>query len=347
MIDNQLDYKSLYSELLDIASGYLDDTLDYNHLSETTAAYKALLNKVYDEELNNENGKNDIAFSNGKAIGTFWAALCLDDQIRTRSFIRGIEQAIQDKLKEKKSLHMLYAGTGPYATLLLPLMLKHARRDFKYTFIEINDFSLQVLKQVISKIGFQEFDITFLQEDASTYQIIQHNQPDVIISETMQKALEKEQQVPIFLNLMDQANPDTVFIPEKIELIAGLGDREFDFNNQKPEDFRKVTTLFEMSKESLLPKSQWVDENSGDTVFHKTSVKIREEELESACHLFLMTEIHTYGKERIIVNDSGLTVPNYIGNIPEKQSGDLFIESQYLIAKEPRLHYHIRFSDNG
>ncbi|MEL6557850.1 MAG: hypothetical protein AAFQ94_06665 [Bacteroidota bacterium] len=345
MIDTNLNYKSLQSELLDIASEYLNDTLDYGRLSETTAAYKSLLHQLYDEELDNETGRGDIAFTNGKAIGTFWAALCLDDLIRTRGFIKGIDLAIQEKLKDQKPLHILYAGTGPYATLLLPLMLKYAQNNFKYTFIEINPLSLQVLKQVISKIGFHDFDITYIQEDASTYQIDRDNQPDIIISETMQRALQKEQQVPIFLNLMDQAKADTVFIPEKIELLVGLTNDGFDFNNQQPEDFQKVGKLFEMSKASLLPKNRWIDEQNGEFVFQKTAVRIGEDQLENAHHLFLITEIQTYGEERIIVNESGLTVPTYLQSINENQSKDLFIESQYMISDEPRLNYRIWFSD--
>ena len=344
MIDTNPDYTTLQNKLNEIARGYLLKGLDVNQLSNTTAAYKSLLNKLYDENLDVEAGRTDVDFANGKAIGTFWAASCLEDHLRTRSFIRGIDNAIRDKLKDQISLNILYAGTGPYATLLLPLMSKYAEYKVKYTFIEINSLSLQILKQVISKVGFQDFDITFLQEDASRYQIDGNNQPDIIISETMQKALEKEQQVPIFLNLMDQVGEDTLFIPEKIELVAGLADEGFDFINQQPESFQNAGTLFEMSKTALLPKSRWVNEQSGETIFQQTTLKIDKEALANARHLFLLTEIRIYGSERLLVGESGLTIPTYMASINEGQSGDMFIECRYQVSEVPGLDYNVRFS---
>ncbi len=38
----------------------------------------------------------------------------------------------------------------------------------------------------------------------------------------MQNTLAKEQQAPIFLNLIKQTKDDSIFIPEKIELHTGL-----------------------------------------------------------------------------------------------------------------------------
>ena len=67
----------------------------------------------------------------------------------------------------------------------------------------------------------KDYSIKLLNEDATKYQITEDT-PDIIISETMQNALPKEQQVSIFLNLMRQVKFDSIFIPEKIELFIGL-----------------------------------------------------------------------------------------------------------------------------
>lgn len=342
-----LNDSTVQKDLHDIASVYLNDSLDYEQLSDTTTAYKGLLGKLYDQELDSETGRNDVFFENGKALGTFWAALCLDDIIRTRSFIRGIDKAIDHKLKDQKPLHILYAGTGPYATLLLPLMAKYADREIRYTFMEINSFSLNILKQVINSTFLKEFDITYLQEDASMYRIDQENLPDIIISETMQRALEKEQQVPIFLNLMDQAREDTVFIPEKVRLMVGTVDDHFSYDDPKVEDFHEAGTLFEVSKESLLPVKQWVDQKTGDFKFLNNITKVSAEQLKGARQLFLLTEIQTYADEFIKANESGLTIPVYLKAIKGSESGDLLIESQYQVSKIPGLEYSIRFSEKN
>ena len=247
---------SLQKEILHSTSEYLKDDIDYLNLSNASKEYKSILNTLCGEEINIEEGRSDMKFENGKALGTFWAALCLDDLLRTRQFIRGIYKAIQDKLKEKESIHILYAGTGPFATLLLPLMLRFAKEDIKYTLLEVNPFSFRILKKVISKLGFEGYDITFVNEDATKFQLDAKNQPDIIISETMQNALAKEQQVPIFINLMSQSPRETIFIPEKIELKLGLKERGIPFENLSRNNYHKEETIFEVSKEAMFPTNE-------------------------------------------------------------------------------------------
>ena len=67
----------------------------------------------FEQDMDNKEGRKDIEYENGKALGTFWAALCLDDLVRTRQFIRGIDKAIKDKKKRK---------TNTYSTLVQDLL---------------------------------------------------------------------------------------------------------------------------------------------------------------------------------------------------------------------------------
>jgi hypothetical protein len=70
--------------------------------------------------------EGETKFAQGLAVSPVIAAKCLQDIARSRAFILGVNQAIQDKLtccdkliKDDK-LTILYAGTGPYGLLLLP-----------------------------------------------------------------------------------------------------------------------------------------------------------------------------------------------------------------------------------
>ena len=135
----------LQKEIIRITSEYFNDHLDYQKLSIASKEYKNLLNGVCGQNMDVENGRNDIDLDNGKALGTFWAALCIDDMIRTRQFIRGINKAIQEKINQQKPLHVLYAGTGPFATLILPFILRYPKEDIKYTLLEINPLSFEIL----------------------------------------------------------------------------------------------------------------------------------------------------------------------------------------------------------
>jgi len=58
----------------------------------------------------------------GKAVSMTTAAQCAEEYMRTQVFLRGVHQAIQDQLSQHKSIHILYAGTGPFGLLVLPLL---------------------------------------------------------------------------------------------------------------------------------------------------------------------------------------------------------------------------------
>ncbi len=102
----------IQKELIRITSEYFQDNIDYRKLAIASKEYKDLLNEVCEQNINVENGKNDLEFENGKAIGTFWAASCIDDLIRTRQFIRGTNKAIQEKINSQKPLHIFVKTVG-------------------------------------------------------------------------------------------------------------------------------------------------------------------------------------------------------------------------------------------
>lgn len=47
------------------------------------------------------------------------AVKCLKETLRSQKFIQGVKRAIEDRLNSNnENIHVLYAGTGPYVTLL-------------------------------------------------------------------------------------------------------------------------------------------------------------------------------------------------------------------------------------
>ena len=325
-------------ELLHITSQFFEETSDY---SSALKEYKQLLFRISNEDINNVEHRNNVQLENGVAIGTLWAANCLDDLVRTYKFIRGIEVAIQEKIHQKDSLHILYAGTGPFASLMLPFILRYADLNITYTLLEVNPLSFEVLKSTIKKLGFETNNINFINQDATKYQFPKNFSPDIIVSETMQRALDSEQQVSVFYNLMKQSNSDTVFIPEKITLAIGTSSSE----NIKPyiqqKYYREHHKVFEVSKKAM---------NSNDWLFEKTSNKLgftekhtvlKEEELSTASEIVVMTDITIYKNEKLIINESGLTVPKYIKDVSNNKKESLTIKSQYVIGIDSKLDLKI------
>ena len=121
---------------------------------------------------------------------------------RTAIFFRGIYQAIQHKIKEKSKskVLILYAGTGPYATLVTALFPLLESSEVSVDLLEINLVSLRSATDVITGLGLQAFIGDSYCSDATTFKI--EKPYDIVISETMQAALKEEPQVAIMQNLI-------------------------------------------------------------------------------------------------------------------------------------------------
>ena len=327
-------------DLIRITSEYLEDTLDYEKLLKTSKEYKNVLNTLSNENLDNEKGRNDIHFNNGKALGSVWAALCIDDLIRTRQFIRGIHKAIEEKKAKKEIIHILYAGTGPFATLILPFILRYSKSEIKYTLLEINPLSFNVLQNVISKLGLEKHDIKFVNDDATKYKF-DNGTPDIIVSETMQNALDKEQQVSIFYNLMSQGNTDTIFIPENIIVSIDIKEKGIAVEKLQRKHYHKQNIIFELSKETMFTSEEIEFKPGKEPKFPKKATIIEKEKLVGFNELVLITEIQVFKDIKIILNESGLTTPKSIKDISENHQGAININSQYVIGTSPKFDLEI------
>lgn len=332
-----MDYEK---EILNITSEYFTTVIDDKKLIEANGRYKELLTHLGGTELDNTDGIADIDTNDGKAIGTYWAALCLDDFRRTRSFIRGIDKAIVEKLKTQPNLHILYSGTGPFAPLILPSIFKYKRYNIRYTLLEINHNTFNVLKKIYDQLNLKKLGVSIANKDAVHFKLDVDDKPDIILSETLQNGLIKEHQVPIFLNLMSQAKEDCFFLPEKIQVSIGLRQKGVSEEELSSEHYSNKKLIIEISKQSF-PKAKINGSvRSKQDLFPKTETTFLKEELKGFSSLNLLTEISVFNDEKIELFQSGLTVPMYITEINNSLK-DLTISSEYKLDSHPRLEYEI------
>lgn len=190
-----------------------------------------IFSKITGVTIDQMNQDKDIMLPSGKAISTASAAHCLLEMKRTALFLRGINKAILQKLHEKKGgkLRILYAGTGPYGTLVIPLLLLYSTEEIKVDLLDINPNSLTALQKIIETLGIGCYISEVFFADATTIKL--NRQYDIAISETMQSCLKNEPQVAVMQNIIPQLSPATIFIPEEIFIDAYL-------TNSKIEDAR-------------------------------------------------------------------------------------------------------------
>ncbi|MDW3194629.1 MAG: hypothetical protein R8G66_19785 [Cytophagales bacterium] len=330
----------LSKELLEITAPFINDETDEKFLAEASLKYRNLLLVQTEIDRGNPINEEHIQGRNGKAVSLNTAVDCLDDHNRTKTFILGTYKAIQSLLKKgKKEIHILYAGTGPFAAILLPSMLRLQGERINYTLLDINSTTLTGLRLLLDKLDLKMNLIEIVRADATTYEIDANKGYDIIISETMQAALAREQQVSVFLNLMKQSHEDVVFIPEKIEVLLGIRSMGLSNYELTKENCTELDPVFEVSKEAMRNKLR---KNELPTAFPKTSSSIEKNALIDKDLLLLITKIKVFDDQVLDIQESGLTMPLIIDNISMKGEQDLSVDVQYVISEEPKFEFEIK-----
>jgi len=160
----------------------------------------------------------DSFLESGVAINPRAAAHCVSDYQRSVVFIRAIHTAIGRLIarSEQGIVRVLYAGCGPYATLLLPVLSDFPPERLQLQLLDIHQASLDSVERLLEHFDLTAYDLTTQQADASRHRCQQP--PNLVITETMQKALEQEPQFAVTANLAPQLATNGIFIPERIDV---------------------------------------------------------------------------------------------------------------------------------
>ncbi|WP_330147877.1 phytanoyl-CoA dioxygenase family protein [Shewanella oncorhynchi] len=238
----------------------------------------------------------------GKAVSLTTAAQCAEDPERGRVFIQGIYQAIQDRLKAHPGqiVNILYAGTGPFAWLLIPLLPLFSASQIQVTLLDIHQASLDKVTKLIEHFDLADRVVESVCADATLWQPNTVVKFDVILSETMKHLLQQEPQVQIFTHLQAYLADDGVLIPQNIELDAWLECRTV-------QDFVETHYLGPLFALNLQTARLLA---SGDRSFLAGTLLLPDFS-PSAVTLKFTTSIQVYGNSTLSEYQSQLTLPRY------------------------------------
>ncbi|MBI9053337.1 MAG: hypothetical protein JEY96_05935 [Bacteroidales bacterium] len=286
-----------------------------------------IFKSITDIDINNLN-EGDILLPTGKAISPSAAAHCLLEMKRTAIFLRGIKKAIDQKLENlDRAINILYAGCGPYGTLITPLLTLYSSDEIKITFLDINQISLNAVEKLVTNLGYENFIEDYVLEDASNYKI--NKDYDIVISETMQACLQNEPQVSIMQNLIPQLNEHAIFIPQQITIDAYLKNPG-KWNDKKQQrtgiESKILKALFSVNKTNL------------DTNHFKEIVQIPEN-LNGFIELMLHTTIIIFKDEILGVNDCSLNSPRKFYEFKERYANS--IEFWYSLLPQPSIECRV------
>lgn len=167
----------------------------------------------------------------GKAISPLAAARCVREFRRTAVFLQAVEAAIQ-AVRERfpgETIHLLEAGCGPLAPLALPFALRYTPDEVQFTLLDLHAASLEGVKRLVEELGVAASVRGYLEADATTVRFAEADRPHIIACEVLLRALRSEPQVMATMNLAPQLRPGGFFLPERIEIAAGILDEATRF----------------------------------------------------------------------------------------------------------------------
>jgi hypothetical protein len=256
---------------------------------------------------------DDIYLGSGKAISPIKAALCLLEPSRTVRFLRGVFHALRD-LQERfpgQRINVLYAGTGPYSTLVFPLLPYFNPGEISLTLVDVNTHCLEAVRELYRTMGFEPFINSLVLADAAELDISALN-IHLAISETMQNALKREPQVAIMKNIIPQLQQGGVFIPEEIRVdvcLTNTGDELAAFSNPGHVPQRLLLgEVYRVSADQLQA--------------HDVTVSVPDD-LSSYHLLQLFTYIKVYRSHQLDAYECSLTVPHKLSDAERLEASDL------------------------
>jgi hypothetical protein len=327
----------IHSRLLkQIADDLLFQQEDDHRLSAAATQLYSLCSSVtgIDENSIHTDDLNETRLPNGNAISPRDAARCVLDYSRTSKFLRGIHAAIVEAQKRfpNTTLEILYAGCGPFAPLALPLTSRFSSGEIQFTLLDIHRRSLDAAQRIFQAFGLTKFVRAYIHGDATTY--IHHRPLHVIITETMQRALEKEPQAAITFNLAPQLCQGGIFIPEKICVNACFYDPSTEF--LQPALFKvnrariNLGRVLELTAENLHSLS--------DRVCFPTVVLEIPREANKSLGLMLLTTVRVFESVVLDEYESGITYPVVLHDFSWTKCG-IGIEFVYSPGPEPGFRH--------
>jgi hypothetical protein len=319
-----------------ISTCFLAPETDFKALLQAKEQFSKILADITGLDIDKTGHRGNLALASGKSIGPAWAAGCLDDLLRTKKFVRGLYlgiRAAQQRFPGTR-IHILYAGTGPFATLALPMTQVFSPAEIKFTFLEIHPTSFSMLQKTIEFLQMEAYLHALVLADATQFQRDPLHPVHVLVSETMQQALKNEPQVAITMNLGPQLIPEGILIPECIDVWAGLLDPKRYMQNKYRLDGQEDPQQILLKKIFSLNRSLFNDAPENGW-FAPASMTLAPAQVAQFPILALFTDIQVFGAEKLRGHDSPLSLPLMLHDFQEGITQPKKVVFQYEMGVSP------------
>lgn len=271
-----------------------------------------------------------IVLASGKALSALEAARCLLDYQRTTVLLRAVDAAIRMRLQQQaRPVCLLYAGCGPFATLILPLLARYPAERLRVCLLDVHAQSLRCAEALCDAAGVADRLLPSLCGDAARLRLPHDLRADLLLAELMQRALAREPQLAVLANLLPQCAPDVALVPARIRVSAALADfaREFEPDVQRLRI--ALGELMELSQPSLPGLIQRIANDGIDC----PAVEIPRA-IPQGLSLILRTRIEASEVDVLDDYDSGLSYPLVLQALGALRGGERFT-CRYRLGSDP------------
>jgi hypothetical protein len=276
-------------------------------------------------------GDGQSWLESGLAVSPVTAALCAREFLRSAAFIQGAARAMEAAAARAggRPVRVLYAGCGPFAFLLLPLLALWPADRASFTLLDIHAEALAPARRLVAALGLEPGVAAWVQADAASWRLDPEALPDVIVSETMSAALKREPQVAITRNLLGQA-PGALMVPAEVRVDGVLCERP-DAHTA----WRDTTALGQVFALNAAAVQAW--DAAPDGSLPAATIALPPV-LAPHNTLRLLTEITVFDDIVLRQGDCSLNTPRFLDGKPAFEGGQQ-LRFRYRLGADPGIEY--------
>lgn len=280
-------------------------------------------------------GDGQSFLPSGLAVSPATAALCAREVLRSAAFIQGAARALEQAAAHcgGRPLRVLYAGCGPFAFLLLPLLALWPADRAQFTMLDIHAEALAPARRLVSALGLDAGVAAWVQADAAAFRLDPSALPDVIVSETMSAGLNREPQVAITRNLLGQA-PRALMVPAQVRIDGLLCERP---DGSAP--WRASAGLGQVFALDAAAVAAWDGDTGAGTSLPAATLTLPAT-LAPCNTLRLLTEIRVFGDIVLAGDDCSLNTPRFLPGKPAFQGGQR-LRFSYRLGADPGIDVEV------
>jgi hypothetical protein len=284
----------------------------------------------------------DTHLPTGKAISPLGAVRCLREYRRTAVFLQAMDRALREARRRfpGETLHVVEAGCGPAAPLVLPFAVRYPPEEVMFTLLDLHAVSLEAARSAVEALGVAKSIRGYVAADATRFRFPNEDRPHVIACEVLLRALKREPQVAVTMALAPQRRPGGLFLPERIEVEAALfssrrhvgfvADSDAAAGAETARAIPRLGTVFSLD---AMRVGELVRK---ENVISAQRVVVPPHDRADA-ELHLMTDLRVFGEHRLGDLESSLNLPERVEYPDELAQQGGTIDFEYQIQGDPGL----------